>query len=1001
MKRDIGAVRRLSAAVLAAMASGSGYSGAVHAQEGGLEEVVVTGSRIRNQDGMTTPTPVTAVSVDELANFNPGTTIAEKLDALPQFFGTTTAQRGGNSISTTAGGSYLNLRGMGLNRTLVLLDGSRIIPADANGSVNIDNFPSALMQRVDVVTGGASAAYGADAVAGVVNFVLNREFQGLKLNASTGTSQEGEGDRWNFSLAGGTSFMEDRLHLVGSIEAREIDQIEATTEGIGNWKDWGYVNNPDWNASDPPGTNPRRITLPYVFPSNSAPQGLIISPDTFSLDNHVFLDDGSGVRPYVLGDAASTTAHSGGPEYLDHLAANNSGVDGNEAVQRSGLLSLQYDVSDDLVITATAMLGRTESHNRGQRSNFNFSGSTTYGTTIYRDNAYLPADVAAAMDADGIDSFIMSKVGFIRTPGAHNVYNNRHNFSIGELESYTLGFDYDINDNWTLTGHYQIGKSTVDTGIRNVPRIDKYFLAMDAIDDGNGNIVCRISQFNPSAQELADYVDGMLLPSAISVDGVPVDSPIGPLDPSECVPFNVMGNGNVDPAAIAWIEDAEKRHTRVLDQDFAELLISGEVYQGWGPGPVTMAAGLTWRDEVFTQSNEPSYGERGLINAPELGIQGMSPGFVGKGNRSLHPFSAIGVGRGESDVTEYFVEFNVPVFEFDSGQRLDTSFAYRSSDYSSTGRVPSWKVGTELQIVESLRWRYTRSHDVREPNFAERYLTSTGGGAVDDPVLDEFNNVLTRVSGGNLDLEAEEADTVTTGLVYQPRFAQGLQISVDWYEIDLKGAIANYGAQRLVDDCFITGDPTICALVQRSPTTNRIERIVDKFFNVGAAKNSGVDVEIQYSTETNFFSSLNETLSIRALAGRLAENSITSASGLTQDDVGSRDRAEYSGTLSANYRVGDFDMGLTGIYYGDTLINHNWIEGVDIDRNKIASQSIFNLNLSYGRPMRQGGEWRAGIAITNLFDRDPPIIPGGTGQVFTNSHDLFGRRFLLRMSVDF
>ena len=119
------------------------------------EEIVVTGSRVRQTTGMAEPTPVTVMTMTELNELNPGSTIAEQLDELPQFFATPTAQRGGNAVSTTAGGSYLNLRGMGLNRTLVLLDGTRVAPADANGSVNVDNFPAALMERVDIVTGGA------------------------------------------------------------------------------------------------------------------------------------------------------------------------------------------------------------------------------------------------------------------------------------------------------------------------------------------------------------------------------------------------------------------------------------------------------------------------------------------------------------------------------------------------------------------------------------------------------------------------------------------------------------------------------------------------------------------------------------------------------------------------------------------------------------------------------------------------------------------------------
>ena len=184
------------------------------------EEIIVTGSRVRQTTGMAAPTPVTVMTMTELNELNPGSTVAEQLDELPQFFATPTAQRGGNAISTTAGGSYLNLRGMGLNRTLVLLDGTRMAPADANGSVNVDNFPAALMERVDIVTGGASAAYGADAVAGVVNFVLNREFEGIKTKYSTGITHEQDGENYNFSFAGGHGFLDDKLHLTGSVDLK-------------------------------------------------------------------------------------------------------------------------------------------------------------------------------------------------------------------------------------------------------------------------------------------------------------------------------------------------------------------------------------------------------------------------------------------------------------------------------------------------------------------------------------------------------------------------------------------------------------------------------------------------------------------------------------------------------------------------------------------------------------------------------------------------------------
>src|SRR5688572_27312849 len=239
--------KKLLGTAMAAVITGM-TSSVIYAQEvpdEGLEEIQITGSRIRATTTMTQPTPVTAVTTTELQSLNPAATMAEQLDQLPQFFNTQTAQRGGGTF-VGASGSFLNLRGMGANRTLVLLDGSRVIPADAGGSTNIDNFPTALMQRVDVITGGASAAYGADALAGVVNFVLDREFEGLKTRVSTGVSERMDGENYNISVAGGKAFMDDRLHFVGSVETRFIDQINADRNRLDNWQDWGLVQNPAW-----------------------------------------------------------------------------------------------------------------------------------------------------------------------------------------------------------------------------------------------------------------------------------------------------------------------------------------------------------------------------------------------------------------------------------------------------------------------------------------------------------------------------------------------------------------------------------------------------------------------------------------------------------------------------------------------------------------------------------------------------------------------------------
>jgi outer membrane receptor protein involved in Fe transport len=1008
--------------------------------EEGLEEIQITGSRIRNVTSMSTPTPVTAITADELTTFNPGSTVAEQLDSLPQFFATATPQRGGLGISNNAGGSYLNLRGMGQSRTLVLLDGSRIIPADANGSVNIDNFPNALVTRVDVVTGGASAAYGADAVSGVVNFVLDRDFEGLKTSLSAGTSEKRVGDNWNFSVAGGTAVMDGRMHLIGSLESRNVDQIMADPELIDNWEDWGLVQNPAWVSATATPNIPRRLTVPNVFSNAQSAQGLIIGAGTgvdstlpgvgsanFSLSNYTFTDDGKSVRPYAYGKYSPATGggaqsnQAGGQEYETWKLANNRGPDGAEVVQRSMFLGAKYDFTDQLSVYGQVIAGRTESNIYEQRRGLHINGRfgpgnvpPAYAMTIYRDNPYLPKVVKDAMIAENKDYILVNKGGIVRGPDKVNLYEHGADRSIGQLESATAGFEYDFENSWNLTGSFQRGESKVSTGYLNVPRIDKYYLALDAVTDASGKIVCNISTVNPTAAQLKAFMTGKTVPSPLDIRGVAADSPIGPVNPSECQPLNVFGLGNSSQAAVDWLEDIQKKNFRTLEQDFAELLLTGEVYEGWGAGPIFMATGLTWRDESFTQISLPEYGERGLLNAPLLGIRGMGSGPAGQGNRSLHPFSSLGAGNGASDVTEVFAELNVPVLELSSGQTLGTSLAYRSSDYSSSGRVASWKWGLDAELFSDLRWRFTKSHDVREPNFAERYLTGTGGGSVTDPEFgNATNNSLSAYSNPNPGLTVEEADTITTGLVYQPSFApwvDGIQVALDWYEINLEGAIATYGAQRLVTDCFNTKDPEICKLVERDPVSRQILRVLNINVNSGVAQTRGVDLEVQYAAEPNFFGNQEESFTVRGLVGYLAENSNTSNVGTILDQAGSQERAEFTGTITANYNIGDFGFRLQENYYGDTLNDNRtagrgsnvaWIEGVDVDNTHIASQSITNFAVSYGKEKTNGGDWRATFNITNLLDRDPPIIATAGGQVISNSHDQFGRRYQISLNMNF
>jgi iron complex outermembrane receptor protein len=231
---------------------------------------------------------------------------------------------------------------------------------------------------------------------------------------------------------------------------------------------------------------------------------------------------------------------------------------------------------------------------------------------------------------------------------------------------------------------------------------------------------------------------------------------------------------------------------------------------------------------------------------------------------------------------------------------------------------------------------------------------------------------------------------------------------LDWYDIKLSGAVAAYGAQRIVDDCFATGAASACDLIQRIPTTDgsigAISRILNQNINADRARTRGVDLEIIWAFEPDFIGDKNESFTIRGLMGRLAENSTTTAAGTTQDQAGAAtpsSRPKYSGVVTGTYNIGSWGLMLQGGYFHRVMNNITWVEGRDVDDNWISSQTTFNFGASYRGEMRGGNEWRASFNITNLFDREPPIFATANGQSLVVGHDTLGRRYQFSVNMDF
>ncbi len=430
--------------------------------------------------------------------------------------------------------------------------------------------------------------------------------------------------------------------------------------------------------------------------------------------------------------------------------------------------------------------------------------------------------------------------------------------------------------------------------------------------------------------------------------------------------------------------------------------MTGELYEGWGAGAIGFAGGVTWRDQQFITRATPFDVDLlgPMVNVPSLGIRGMGTGYAT--STALNLFSGIPKIGGQSDVWEWFSEVNVPVWESSGGdQRLDIDVAGRRSTYDRSGAIDSWKIGGNLQVIDDLRLRLTKSRDVREPSFSELFDAQGSGATIIDPVFQGESTLINTIRGGNPDLNPEFADTKTVGFVYQPSFTpllEGLSLSVDAYDVDIKDAVSQLGAQRIVQECFSTQSPELCGLVSRDPATNRVNSVLDVWLNVAAARTRGVDVEMTLRKELDFFSEYNETISVRWLTGRTFERSDTALNSLPVDKSGYMGMPDLTTNLTGTYGIGPVSIQLQAQFV-DSVFKDNsgvWVEGIQVDDNTVSSMTWYNGRLGYNGELDSGAAWNVGLNVQNILDTEPPIY-GGTNNIY----DQYGRRYNINFNYNF
>ena len=759
-----GAFRRTASIglVLAALTSGAQIASAQQQQQQQQktdEEIVVTGSRVR-QTGFDSPQPLSVIdasTIQDLGIVNTG----DVLRQMPQntaFFTETNVGIGNFNV----GSQLANLRGLNPffgTRTLTLVDTRRVVPTSEGGAIDLTLIPSMLISRTEVVTGGASAAYGSDAIAGVVNVILDTKLEGVKAQLDYGETTNSDGGDTHGTIAFGSGFAKDKGHFIVGAEYQNQDAI-GPCSNTRDWckESWSVGTNGGFNTPAGVGNGlPNFVVAPNAkFPVSDT--GLMTA---FGGVAQQFNSAGTALLPYNPGQFPGVFSRTGGDGTL--LAYSISNI--RPSVERySALGHMDLDFTDSLKFFVEV----AQAHSDAVSDPANGGLGPIAAFVIHPDNAYITPAVAGALPGFTTAGAFFSRIF------APNVFSAR-NTTENTTQRFVTGLSGDIGGSWDWDAYYTYGTNTNHQKLFNnavgsvVPGAHAYdFLgwALDAVRDPSGNIVCRATLPGPGFRANA----------------------------AGCVPMNFFGIGNTTRASIDYafrtlVEDSD------LSQNAAGVNFRGDLAKGWGAGAISSAFGAEWRQEksntTHDRANQPWYNDYFLSYGGDRG--------------------------GTIDVQEIYGQIHIPIVK-----KFNTDFAARETHHEATSIDPtqgskshdfsSWKASAIFDPLDWLRFRATRSQDVRAAGFRELFLPrrrcrrrsaasrtrSITRGTATHPTRSSST------SGGNPNLKPETADTSTLGLVLSfDRF----RFSVDWYQIDIKDAITPGGtgglsAQQIVNACF-------------------------------------------------------------------------------------------------------------------------------------------------------------------------------------------------------
>jgi outer membrane receptor protein involved in Fe transport len=871
-----------------------------------LEAIVVTGSRIARTGTFETPTPVTAISAEQL-EAKAATTVIDLLRDVPALR-PNRISGGGRSI----GSSNFNMRSLGPTRTLVLLDGQRLMDSSPVGGFDLNVIPAPLIERIDIVTAGVSSVYGSDAVTGVVNVILNDHFNGGKFDAQYNTSTHGDRDTTSTSLSYGGRFAGDRGRFI--VAASYLDTPDILYQGARDWGRRGYTMVPN-AAYTPTNGQFRQLIVPDVRLSRMTLGGVITSAGP--LRNIQFGANGAQ-SPFVQGTNVGTVWMQGGeglmtqPDYGALVPATE---------QKSLFGRSLFDITSDIEahLDVLAVQSKNESTN-----NFNYNNGDI---TIRRDNPYLPANILATMVANNLQTITVGRLN----PETGINYNTSDN----EYYRFGAGIEGPVFGDW----RWEIGASYTHAFAQNTGENNRnqanWTRALDVVAGPGGQPICRST--------LTDPTNG-------------------------CVPANIFGLGSVSPAAVAYVTGTSFQRSHSSSANVSAN-VSGSLGATWA-GPIGVATGIEYREDDVNSKSDPI-----------SDINGWRQGTFGS-------------YRGSLDVGEVYAEASVPLaVDQPWARRLEMDLAGRYVDYSTSGTANVWKVGLNWTINDVVRLRGTYSKDFRAPKIDDLFSASSlrAGQTVLDFQTNAVANVNT-ITGGNPNLKPEIAHTLTGGVVISP--LEGLQFSVDYFDIELDDALTTFTAQEIVDRCG-QGNQTLCAGIIRDGS-GAITTVLTTQFNAQVLKTSGLDIEAAYRFPlSSLVASWSGDLDVRAV-GTYVDKLATSTGGPEIDVAG-----QLTGTLgtphwravtTVAYTNGPLSLRTLFNYVGEGKYDNTY-GPLDLNRNRYPSYLYMDLSAQYDLTARM----QIYAKVENVFDKDPPLLasPTITVAAATTSpfHDVLGRMF--------